>query len=145
MKRLAVDPGDIHVGWARNPDGDLRVVTGEWRPTQACEEIVHLMTHNEVDELIIEEFILYADKTGEQAWSPLKTSQLIGTLKWIAYCFRIPVEEQGAYIKNGIRNQLRARKIKQVGLGTHARDAELHLYYRILREMANEQAKSRAR
>ena len=137
-QRLAIDPGDVHVGWAYH-DGSksLDVVTGEWRPTESCDEVVHLMTKNKVDELILEEFVLYADRASDQIWSPMKTSQLIGALKLVAHWFRIPVVEQGAYIKNATRNQLRGRNIKQVGSGTHARDAELHLYYRVLRERSN--------
>jgi hypothetical protein len=135
VKRLAIDPGDIHVGYARNPKGDMEVLTGEWRPTECTTEVTHLMTKNEIDELILEEFRLYDSPEGrDQVWSSMKTSQLIGALKLIASWFRIPVIEQGAYIKTPTRNQLRARKIKQLGHGTHALDAELHLYYRMLRE-----------
>jgi hypothetical protein len=141
MKRLAIDPGDIHVGWAYCrgvPEAAIytdHVTTGEWRPTECTTEIVHLMTKNGIDELILEEFRLYDSPEGrDQVWSSMKTSQLIGALKLIASWFRIPVIEQGAYIKTPTRNQLRARKIKQKGVGTHALDAELHLYYRMLRE-----------
>lgn len=91
------------------------------------------MTQNEVDELIIEEFILYDRDIGKQAWSKLQTSQLIGALKLIAWMFRIPVIEQGAYVKKPTRKQLKARGIMQVGKVIHEKDAELHLYYRILR------------
>lgn len=132
MKRLAIDPGDIHVGWASDASGE--VLTGEWRPTQACWEVIYMMTHRQVDELILEEFVLYADKSEDQHWSSMKTSQLIGALKLVAAMFRIPVVEQGAYIKVPTRNQLRGRKIKQVGGSIHELDAELHLYYRRLRE-----------
>jgi hypothetical protein len=131
LKRLAVDPGDVHVGWAY--DGQGAVETGEWSPEDTCNIITWMMTRNTIDELILERFNLYADKAEEQIGSSFKTSQLIGALKWIAYCFRIPVVEQGADIKTPTRNQLRGRKIRQIGVGGHARDAELHLYYRRLR------------
>lgn len=133
MKRLAIDPGDIHVGWAYGSViGELDV--GEWLPKQACHAVTHLMTRNAIDELILEEFVLYTSHLNEQAWSSLQTSQLIGALKWIAVMFQIPVKEQGAYIKNATRNQLRGRGIHPVGKGTHQKDAELHWYYRTLRE-----------
>lgn len=97
------------------------------------------MTRNEVDELIIEEFVLYDRDIGKQAWSKLQTSQLIGALKLIAWMFRIPVIEQGANVKKPTRRQLQARGIKQVGKVIHERDAELHLYYRVLRRMREDE------
>lgn len=132
MKRLAIDPGDIHVGYTSDASGE--VVTGEWSPTQCCWEVIHMMTHRQVDELILEEYVLYADKSEDQHWSPMRTCQLIGALKLIAAMFRIPVIEQGAYVKIPTRNQLRGRKIKQVGKNIHELDSELHYYYRRLRE-----------
>lgn len=134
MKSLAIDPGDIHVGWAHHrPNPAWTVITGEWTPAEACQKVITLMTQNEVDELIIEEYILYDRDIGKQAWSKLQTSQLIGALKLIAWMFRIPVIEQGAYIKKPTRKQLKARGIMPVGKVIHEKDAELHLYYRILR------------
>jgi hypothetical protein len=135
MKRLAIDPGDVHVGWAKNHP---RVETGEWRPVEACLALTFMMTRNEVDELIIETFKLFDKNYEDQTFSKMKTSQLIGALKWIAFMFRIPVVEQDPTIKIPMRNQLRGRGITQVGKNVHQKDAELHLYYRILREGAKE-------
>lgn len=136
--RLAIDPGDEHVGWARrwlHTSTNTWIETaGEWKPTEACEEVIHLMTLDAVDELIIEEFVLYDREYANQTWSPMRTSQLIGALKLIAHMFRIPVIEQGAYIKKPTRAQMRRRGIKHLGKSIHARDAELHLWNRILRE-----------
>jgi hypothetical protein len=129
---LAVDPGDVHVGWCYGTlDG---WETGEWRPGEATNAVVYFMTMDLIDELVIEEFVLYEREYSNQTWSPLKTSQLIGALKLIAHWFRVPVKEQGAYIKKPTRAQMKARGVRQQGDGTHARDAELHLYYRAYRE-----------
>lgn len=134
MKRLAIDPGDVHVGWAYDmTDGRDLPTTGEWRPTEAVDRVVDMMTKNLVDELVIEEFVLYPEQALNQVWSPMLTPQLIGGLKVVAYFFHIPVVEQGANIKKPTERQLSARKIKRVGKGSHARDAELHLHYRRLR------------
>lgn len=142
MKRLAIDPGDIHVGYAYDGRGD--VIADEWTPREACENITIMMTRNEIDELIIEEFILYEKDIRKQAWSKLQTSQLIGALKWIAEMFQIPVVEQSATIKKPTRAQMRARGIKHVGTVIHAKDAELHLHYRVLRRRVEECRQSSA-
>jgi hypothetical protein len=131
IKVLALDPGDIHVGFCYDGGGDT--VVGEWRPDEAVDEIVWLMTRNMIDEVVVERFSLYADKAEEQIGSAMKTSQLIGGVKVICRFFRIGWVEQGADIKVPTRNQLRARRIHQKGIGSHARDAELHYHYRQLR------------
>lgn len=137
LKHLAIDPGDDHVGYAY--DGNGGVIAGEWTPAEACENVALMATRNQIDELILEEFVLYEKDIRKQAWSKLQTSQLIGALKLIAHWFRIPVIEQGAYIKKPTRAQIRARGIKQVGGVIHALDAELHLWYRALREKKEEE------
>lgn len=149
---MALDPGDIHVGWALHTGlPDLRqALTGEWRPKEACRAIKFMIQAGDVDEIIMEEYRLYDRKYEDQAWSPFLTVQLIGAVKWIAedtapdrtwHCAQcgdgigIHVHEQGATIKKGTRAQLPRRGIIQVGDGTHARDAELHLWKRVLTEM----------
>lgn len=131
MRRLAIDPGDVHVGWAY--DDEHYVTAGEWTPAETPDRVVEMLTRNQVDEIIIEEWVLYDWEAQKQAWSDFKSSQLIGALKVIGHWFRIPVVMQGADKKKPTRRQLQARGIKQVGHVIHARDAELHLYYRKLR------------
>lgn len=136
-RRIAIDPGDTHVGYAYNGFGSA-VTTGEWTPAECCDELIDMFTKNEVDEVVLEEFVLYQQEYANQAWSPMKTSQLIGAIKLICRWFRIPWVEQGAYIKKPTRAQLRGRGIRQVGKDVHEKDAELHLYHRILRDRAEE-------
>lgn len=133
MRRLAIDPGDKHVGWAREFSNGS-VEAGEWTAEETYDKVGRIFTSitSCPDELIIEEFVLYAHKSGSQAWSPMLTSEMIGGLKLLARQHGVPVFEQGASIKKPTRSQLPARGITQVGPGVHARDAELHLYYRIL-------------
>lgn len=123
------------MGWAHSKD-DKKVETGEWTPSETCMKLVFLLTNNEVDEIIVEEFVLYDREYANQTWSPMLTSQLIGAIKFIAFMFRVPVREQGAYIKKPTRRQLAGRGIKQSGTNIHARDAELHLWNRILRSQS---------
>jgi hypothetical protein len=136
IRHLAIDPGDIHVGYAYDGQSD-GVIAGEWTPKECCENLVQMLTRNEVDEIIIEEFVLYQQEYANQAWSPMLTSQLIGAIKLVAYWFRIPMIEQGAYIKKPTRAKMRRLGIEHVGSVIHSMDAELHLHYRRLREEAS--------
>lgn len=138
LKRLAIDPGDVHVGWARCLDSGL-IRSGEWSPTETCDRVIVLMTENKVEELIIEEYVLYPDEYQAQTWSDLKTPQLIGALRHISHMFRIPVVMQGAAVKTPTRAQMKRRGFRHTGTSIHARDAELHLYYRILRRQKEEE------
>lgn len=140
--RLAVDPGDVHVGWAAADDNgvDSEIETGEVDASNALEFIGKKLrwarsTGRRV-ELVIEAYVHYPHVT-HNAWSPQETSEMIGALKYIAGQMAIPWIEQGADIKKPTRAQLPARGIRQVGSGTHARDAELHLWYRILKKKEN--------
>lgn len=98
-----------------------------------------MMTRRMVDELILEEFILYEWEAKKQSWSALLTPQLIGGLKTVAYFFRIPVVEQGANIKKPTEAQMRGRGIPRranPSQNMHSADAELHLVHRKQRSMA---------
>jgi len=83
-----------------------------------------------VDEVIVEEFRLYDREYANQTWSPMKTSQLIGAIKLICHWFRIPLIEQGAYVKKPTRAKMKVRGVQHHPGSIHSRDAELHLYYR---------------
>lgn len=134
-QRVAFDPGDDHVGVAHhfhNPAWQLKVF--ELTPTETVDFLIWVLTNQLADEIVVEEFVLYDREYANQTWSPMKTSQLIGSIKTIAYMFRVPVVEQGAYIKKPTRAQMRARGIKHLGTNVHMRDAELHLHHRRLRE-----------
>lgn len=130
MKRLSIDPGDKHVGWAHDIRGDLEA--GEWSNEECIYKVLALLPG--VDELVIEEFALYPWENHRQALSRMLTPQLIGQLKLVAGEAGVEVVEQQASIKKPTRAQLRGRGIKQIGKGPHAKDAELHYYYRKLRE-----------
>lgn len=130
MKRLAIDPGDKHVGWCHNLNGELEA--GEWSNEVTIYKVLELLPRTE--ELIIEEFALYPWENHRQALSRMLTPQLIGQLKLVAGEHGVEVIEQQASTKKPTRAQLRGRGIKQIGKGPHAKDAELHYYYRKLRQ-----------
>lgn len=132
MKRLAIDPGDKHVGWCHDLFRELEA--GEWSNEASIAEIMRLLEENTVDEVVLEEFALYPWENHRQALSRMLTPQLIGQIKLVAGEHGVEVVEQQASIKKPTRAQLRGRGIKQIGKGPHAKDAELHYYYRKLRE-----------
>lgn len=131
---LAIDPGDVHVGWAMglqiNP-GEWGIKAGEWTRSESVKEVERF--GKDLDELVMETFVLYPGKAAQQAFSPMLTSELIGKLKLTAEANDVPVHMQPAMIKKPTARQLAARGVKRVAIGNHARDAELHLYYRLLR------------
>lgn len=138
---LAVDPGDEHVGWAlgvRIMGQQWGVLAGEWDRASTVGNVREWLWSEDkelrVDELVIEKFQLYPGMAAKLAYSPMATAELIGKLMLIADLQNgVEVVMQSAMIKKPTAAQLAARKIKRVGKGSHARDAELHLYYRILR------------
>lgn len=132
---LALDPGDIHVGWAVRCQG--MVAAGEWGVTESLREVEARLQMCK-DEgflalVILETFSLYSTHAIAQIGSRMKTSQLIGAIKLLCHKYDTPWLEQGASIKKPTRAQLRARGIKHRASTIHGRDAELHLWYRYLR------------
>lgn len=130
MRVFAIDPGDRHVGfasWHR-----LERLAYEVDAAEAVSRLEQILGRGDL--LILEEFRLYPEKAAAQSYSPMETSQMIGAMKLVARQKGADVVEQGAGIKKATRAQLRARGIKQVGEGGHARDAELHLLHYLLKE-----------
>lgn len=134
--RIAIDPGDVHVGWAWRMAGV--VVSGEWAYTDAPTKVQSLIETARGDgqtvEVVIEEFVLYPGRAKEQAGSEFKTSQLIGVLKFVCERTNTPFAMQGATIKKPTHAQMRARKLALAGGNRHSMDAQLHLWYRTIRD-----------
>lgn len=142
---IAVDPGDAHVGWAAwchsyGSGGDGMSVSrvGELHASDAVPFVDHTLERVQGRParavLVVEEFILYPDKERTQAWSPLRTSRMIGALEWVARTRGAEFVEQGANVKKATAAQLQARGIDRKGVGPHARDAELHLVHYLVKE-----------
>jgi hypothetical protein len=140
---LAIDPGDVHVGWAsyvRTDTEEKLYDAGEISNSEARKWVQGKLKRldrrwvrcNET-ELIIEKFQLYGgDTLGSQIGKTMDTSELIGALKWIAAESGVNVVEQGASIQKPIEAQLRGRGIELLNKGRHAKSAQLHLWYRLL-------------
>jgi hypothetical protein len=144
MSIYAIDPGDRHVGWCRMiryAKGDRRATHPEQGWDVYCEELTpgqavaraRNFRSAVVDLVIIEEFVLYPGQDSRNVGNRMATSELIGKLELICELAGVPVVRQPASIKKPTRGNLRGRGIRQVGSGTHQRDAELHGWYWALR------------
>lgn len=130
---IAIDPGDKHVGICY--DHANGVGTAELTPAQALDWLnttLGVLAAAGPVEVVVESYKLYPGQDSRTVYKRLKTPELIGAIKLTCLRWGVPVVEQDATIKKPMRAQLRARKIKQVGVGTHQRDAELHYYRRKL-------------
>lgn len=147
----AVDPGDVHVGLAIFERGD----TGLWRCVDACELtpdeflllLAQQMVQGTIDILVYERFILEPDQAAKLAGTEMETSQMIGAIKWIhGQCARrhnapdVELVGQPNKIKKPMRGVLNHRKIRSITrrlgvTGDHAKDAELHGYYHIIKTL----------
>ncbi len=130
---IAVDPGDVHTGWAMIQQGESAATVWEGRGDRTAEDLDGILTRlkrlGRKVTVILEAFVLYADKAKDQVGSPMLTSQNIGAAKEVCRKHDIGWVEQGAGIKKVIRAQLRGRGVKRAKTkSVHAKDAELHLY-----------------
>lgn len=139
---IAIDPGDVHVGMAEFEEGHC-VQAWEETPAGALFYVAERLVANDFDALVIEEFRLYPWKAQQQAFSQMKTAELIGAFKllWATNGQMIVTGtvpntiwyQQGAAIKKPIDKHLKARGVTMLAdenkAGGHARDAELHGYH----------------
>lgn len=153
VRRLAIDPGDRHVGWVVACDTEITGagVCGQAEFIRMLEE---WLTCECLDEVICEDFVLYPWKAAQQGFNEFLTSQLIGVIKYLCvggpastagagrgdglFFKPVPYIGQGADIKKGTFAQLKARGVKPSMIGSvptnerqHAKDAQAHLWYRI--------------
>jgi hypothetical protein len=153
LERLvAIDPGDVHVGWAEfceeNDGTAVCYLAEELTPEECADRVARMLFRGEIRYLAVERFALYADKALAQVGSEMQTSELIGVLKYLVRVHNLGAAGatdpwskvecemwiQGADIKKPIRAQMKARGIERTTpVGSHHGDAEEHGWYRILR------------
>lgn len=136
---IGIDPGEKHVGWAVIRDG-TPVEACEVTPDEAiamAEQMFQFPTR-----IAIEEFRLYPDKAALQAYSNMPTSKLIGVLEYIARKQGAQAFLQPADIKRPTEALMKARGMKHLAVvrkqGGHAKDAETHAVYRLLKGTRND-------
>ena len=126
---IAVDPGDKHVGVATWQDG---VIAAEEVDAEFFLPQFNIIAPD-LDQVIIESFVLYPGRATAQSWRPMQTSEMIGAMKWIARQAGVPVTMQGASIKIPTQHQCKARGITVKHHSIHAADAMLHLHCYLLK------------
>ena len=133
VRMLAIDPGEVHCGYALFNGGDC-YEAGEWRPHELMTRLEGWMRQGALDEVVIEDYRLYPDKSKQQAHSQMFTVRVIGALEFIVARFGggVPVIFQRADIKKATvaQNEKRGYQWKSRGHGGHAKDAETHGLYR---------------
>lgn len=145
---IAIDPGDVHVGWAefeKVKEQWACVLTEEYTPDQAMEIYHTLVTMSAVAETtVIEEFRLYPDRAMQQTGSTMPTAELIGRFKQVITQATDATElvMQPAAIKKPTIALMKKLDIKHRAVrehkGGHAKDAETHGWYHILRTLEEE-------
>lgn len=139
---LGIDPGGEHVGWAEFRN-DQPVEVRERTPEAAEDALWDWLAlrynaeHVGGSLLIIESFRLYPDKAKSQIGSDMPTSQLIGSMRYMARYWKVPVILQPAAIKEPTESLMRRRGIVHTAVqerqGGHAKDAETHVWHHLLR------------
>lgn len=134
MSFVAIDPGEIHVGWAWfTPDH------GEYSCTEAEEitpdQLLERLRGNQNywEYVVIENFTVYPHTATALIGTDLATSRLIGRVEEICHTQGVALIKQPAHILRTTNELLKFKHIPLVsrGHGGHARDAELHGWFRV--------------
>ena len=143
---VAVDPGET-VGMAvrsralpigmkyPSPEDHLMVLTLD--PDRAHDEFAQFCLRASRagvrPTLVIEEYRIYPDKAMVHAGKTVPTAECIGAFKYIARRMKCNVIEQASSVKQTTAAMLRTRGVVLQGKSEHAKDAELHMWYPVLR------------
>lgn len=107
LKWLSVDPGET-TGWALW-EGQALIGGGQTPLWEFADEVYDSLLGSgaayqeglfaDVQQLVVEDFILYPWKCQELAYDKIRTARLIGMLELTASRASIPIFHQGAYTK----------------------------------------------
>lgn len=133
----AIDPGDVHVGFATFVEyrGEYQCEYAEeitpdelFRRASSTDWLV-TATH-----VVIEEFRVYPHTATALIGSDLPTTRMIGAMEYACHTQGVILLKQPAHIKKATEELLKHKHIGLVsrGHGGHAKDAELHGWYRVL-------------
>jgi len=133
---VAIDPGGAHCGVAafeRDHGAEWRCVVARECTPAACIDLVSEWLEDRIlGEIVAEEFRLYPWAAAALAFDPLATVEVIGALRHMARRASVAFTTQPATIKRPARALLEHRGLALCAHGPHARDAELHGWWRLL-------------
>lgn len=126
---LALDPGET-TGWALFV-GHRLVKAGEFKVTSSL-LFDHLLLHEKPQQLVIENYKVYAHRAAQHIGSEVPTIQYIGMLKYLAAVYDIPLTLQMAFQAKKFVTDNRLVDLGLWHTSKHARDAIRHGVYWIL-------------
>jgi hypothetical protein len=143
----AVDPGEsVGILTTRDPRGrvKLREEWG-WRycpltlpPEDAQDRFAKWalegLTAGKTPLLRIEEYRIFPEKLRAHSGKTIPTAECIGAFKYIARRLGVEVIEQPASIKQTTASLMKVRGIAEIGATQHAKDAEYHMWYPVLKQ-----------
>lgn len=135
---VAVDPGAAHCGVAvghgptvQKPKSCAEVFT--LGPREFEDWLDAQLHEGRFDLVIYEGYRIYPWAKDQQTWSRVETVEVIGVILWLCRRYGVEVKEQLPPIKKPTE-KVAAQLGWQFKKGDrHARDAELHLAYHLLR------------
>lgn len=90
---------------------------------------------HKIPNLVIEEYRIYPGSIGAHYGKTIPTAECIGAFKWIVGRMGGSVTEHASDVKQTTHGMLRARGIKVTTSSEHAKDAELHMWHFVLKQM----------
>lgn len=137
MNFVAIDPGGVHVGWAEFVDdrGEFFCERAEEvTPNELLKRLRLGLRQEYWQEVVIENFTVYPHTATALIGSDMPTSRLIGRTEEICHTLGVTLIKQPAHILKTTYELLKFKHIPLVsrGHGGHAKDAELHGWYRVL-------------
>ncbi len=144
---IAIDPGDVHIGVSIGiispvKEQSVLAYSLEMERRAALEFVQDALSINAFDLLVVEDFRLIPSMAAAQAGSPMLTARMIGAFEWmVTQHYRIYLDkadqhiimfQQPPTIKKTMRALLQKYAIKPTPCGNsgHARDSQLHFWYR---------------
>jgi hypothetical protein len=121
---MSVDPADKHVGmcaWIGGAIVEAKTIT----PIEMCAIVENV----QFDMLVIEEFRLYPWMAKNLGFNDMKTSQMIGAMKYLAQRNGTPVTMQGASIKKPAFELMKHNEFELPKGTQHMKDAAAHGYW----------------
>lgn len=142
---IAIDPGDVHIGVSigiisRTQEQSVLAYSLEMERRAALEFIQDIITTKALDLLVVEDFRLIPSMAAAQAGSPMLTARMIGAFEWMVSQenrtldshYSLAINLQPPTIKKTMRAILQKYGIKPTPCGNsgHARDSQLHFWYK---------------